>query len=177
MIERESSDHDLGGLKQFLLRARGQFIRIAGRAIERGFNDFLAKIARFALRLEQLDGDIVEGSRVGQYRMGEASAGIADLAVGQRGVSFGFARDGIDEIGRAKRDGDIGQLMRMKKRGVARGKAEAEHADVGIFEQQMMMRLVLHQDRLSGIGSLRPECGAEKNDGREAGDLDRRRIF
>jgi len=57
-------------------------------------------------------------------------------------VDFGFALDGVDDVGGAERDVKIGYIVLMEKSGVVGGDAYAEDADVGIFEDEMMMRLL-----------------------------------
>jgi len=64
------------------------------------------------------------------------------LAVGHDEVDFGFALDGVDDVGGAERDVEIGHVVLMEKGGVVRGDAYAENADVGIFKNEMVMGLL-----------------------------------
>jgi hypothetical protein len=73
--------------------------------------------------------------------VGEAAAGVADLAVGHHQMSFGFALYGVDHVGGTERHVDVGHVVLMEKRGVVRGDAYSEYADVGVFQDEMMMRL------------------------------------
>jgi hypothetical protein len=62
-------------------------------------DDLRAKIAGFALRLQQLDGYIIErdpGICAGNMR--EAAAGVADLSVRHYEMGFGFSGDGVDDV-------------------------------------------------------------------------------
>jgi hypothetical protein len=96
---------------------------------------------RLALRLQQLDGDVVEyDAGIGAGDVREAAARVADLSIGQDYVDFGPAGDGIDEVSGAERDGDVGQVMLMEQRCAMRGNAYAINADVRIFKYELMMR-------------------------------------
>jgi hypothetical protein len=107
----------------------------------------------FALRLQQLDGDVVEchvGFVAGD--VGEAAAGVADLTVGHDQADFGFVLDGVDDIGGTERDVEIGHIVLMEKGGIVRGNAHAENADVGIFKDEMMVRFLRDGDGAGGSG-------------------------
>ena len=71
--------------------------------------------------------------------VGEVAGGVADLAVGHDDAGFGFALDGVDDVGGAEGDVDIWHVVPMKKRGVVRGDAYAEDADVIIFQDEVMV--------------------------------------
>jgi hypothetical protein len=73
--------------------------------------------------------------------VGEAAAGVADLSIVHYQAGFGFSLDGVDDVGGAERHVDVGHVVLMEKRGVVRGDAHAEYADVGVFQDEMMMRL------------------------------------
>jgi hypothetical protein len=64
------------------------------------------------------------------------------LAVGHDEVNFGFVLDGVDDVGGTERDVKIGYIVLMEKGGVVRWDAYAENADVVIFKDEMMMRLL-----------------------------------
>ena len=123
-------------------------------------SNFVAPIVGFALRLEQFDGDVVEGS-VGFVAgdMREAAARVADLAVSHDQMSFGFALNGIDDVGGTERNVNVGYIVLMEKRGFVRGDAHAENADVIVFQDEMMMRLFRDGDC---HGSLRVERKLEQ---------------
>jgi len=53
--------------------------------------------------MEELDGDVVERRvRVVAGDVGEVAGGVSELAVGHHDASFGFAGDGVDDVGGAK---------------------------------------------------------------------------
>jgi hypothetical protein len=98
---------------------------------------------RFTLRFEQFDGDVVEGAAgVGASDVSEAASGVTDLAVGHHDAGFGFALDGVRDVGRAEADVDVGHVVLMEKRGVVRGDAHAENADIIVLKDEMVMRLL-----------------------------------
>jgi hypothetical protein len=63
------------------------------------------------------------------------------LAVGHYQVDFGFALDGIDDVGGTERNVKIGYIVLMEKGGAVGGDAHAENADVFIFEDEVVMGL------------------------------------
>jgi len=54
-------------------------------------------------------------------------------------VDFGPALDGVDDVGGAEGDVEIGHIVLMEKSGAVRRDAYAENADVVIFEDKMMV--------------------------------------
>jgi hypothetical protein len=103
----------------------------------------IAQILRLSLGVEKLDRDVVEGAAgVGAGDVGEAAAGVADLAVGHHDAGFGFSLDSVDDVGRTERNIKVGNIVLVKERCVVRGDAHAEYADVGIFQDEMMVRLL-----------------------------------
>jgi hypothetical protein len=48
-------------------------------------------------------------------------------------MGFGFALDGIDDVGGAERDVEVGDVVLMEESGFVSGNADAENADVGVF--------------------------------------------
>jgi hypothetical protein len=113
-----------------------------------------AQISRFALGLQQLNGDIVEGSAsVGARDMGEAAAGVRNLAVGHYQAGLGLAGHGVDDVGGAEADVNVRQVVPMEKRSVVGGDADAENASIGIFKHEMMVRLVRNRDRDRRLGA------------------------
>jgi len=90
--------------------------------------------------MKQLDSDVVErSSGVGAGDVGEVAGGVAELAVGHNEMGFGPALDGVDDVGRAERNVQVRYIVLMKKRGVMRGDAHAEDADVVIFQDEMVV--------------------------------------
>jgi hypothetical protein len=81
------------------------------------------------------------------------------LAVGHDDAGLGSALNGVYNVGRAKRNVKIRNIVLMQKRRVVGGDAYAEYADVLIFQDQMMMRLLREGN---GYGSLGGECGSEQ---------------
>jgi hypothetical protein len=97
--------------------------------------------------MQQLDRDVIEGAAgVGASDVGEVAARVADLAIGHYDTGFGFSLDGVDDVGGAKRNINVRHIMLVEKRGVVRGDAYSEDADVGVFQDKMMMRLVRDGD-------------------------------
>jgi hypothetical protein len=85
--------------------------------------------------------------------MREAAAGVTHLAVGHVDVGFRFAGDGVDDVGGAEAEVNVGGVVLVEKRGFVRGDDGAEDADVIIFDEEMMMRLVRHGDGGGGLGA------------------------
>jgi len=54
-------------------------------------------------------------------------------------MSFGLACDGIDDIAGAERHVNVGHVVLVEKCGVVRGNAHAKNADIGIFQDEMMV--------------------------------------
>jgi len=71
--------------------------------------------------------------------VGEVAGGVAELAVGHDEMGFGFALDGVDNIGGAERDVEVGDVVLVEKSGFMRGDAHAEDADVVIFKDEMVV--------------------------------------
>jgi len=74
------------------------------------------------------------------------------LAVGHDQVDFGFALDGVDDVGGAERDVKIGYIVLMEKSGIVGGDAHAENADVFIFEDEMVVRFLWDGNGGGGLG-------------------------
>ena len=99
-------------------------------------------VSRLAPGMKKFDGDVVEvhvGFVAGD--VGEVARGVAELAVGHDDAGFGSALDGVDDVGGAKRNVKIRNIVLVKKRGAVRGDAYAEDADVIIFQDEMMVGL------------------------------------
>src|SRR5260370_5168083 len=93
--------------------------------------------------MKELDGDVVEGSvRFVVGDVGEVAGGVAELAVGHDEAGFRPALDGINDVGGAERNVQVWNIVLVKKRGVVRGDADAEDADVIIFEDEMVVRFL-----------------------------------
>jgi hypothetical protein len=94
----------------------------------------------FTLRFQEFDGDVVEGD-VGFVSgdVGEVAGGVAELAVGHDEMGFGFALDGVDDVGGAERDIEVGDVVLVEESGFVRGDADAENADVVVFEDEVVM--------------------------------------
>jgi len=105
-----------------------------------------------SLRLQQFDGDVVEGS-VGFVAgdVGEVAGGVAELAVGHDEMSFGFALDSVDDVGGAERDVEVGDVVLMEKSGFVRRDAHAEDADVVVFEDEVVVGFFGDGDRGGGL--------------------------
>lgn len=64
------------------------------------------------------------------------------MAIGHHEMGFRFVLDGVDDVGGTKRDVDVGHIVLMEQSGFVRGNAYAEDADVGIFQDEMVVRLL-----------------------------------
>jgi hypothetical protein len=54
-------------------------------------------------------------------------------------MSFRLACDGVDDIAGAEGHVDVGHIVLVEKRGIVRGNAYAKNADIGIFQDEMMV--------------------------------------
>jgi hypothetical protein len=88
-----------------------------------------------------------------------AAGRVADLAVGHDDTGFGPTLDGVDNVGGAERNVNVGNIVLVKKRGIVRGEANAEDADVIVFKNEMVVGLLRDGD---GDGSLRAEGKCEQ---------------
>ncbi|PYT51431.1 MAG: hypothetical protein DMG44_02940 [Acidobacteria bacterium] len=84
--------------------------------------------------------------------VGEVAGRVAELAVGHYQADFGFALDGVDDVGGAERDVEIGHVVLMEKGGVVGGDAYAENADVIIFKDEMVVRFLGDGNGGGGLG-------------------------
>src|SRR6266446_1975004 len=93
--------------------------------------------------MQQFDGDVIEDEAgIGPGDVGEVAGGVAELAVGHDEVDFGFALDGVDDVGGTEGDVEIGHVVLMEKSGFVGGDAYAENADVIVFKHEMVVRLL-----------------------------------
>ena len=112
-----------------------------------------AQIAGLTLGMEKFDSDVVEwhaGFVAGDVC--EAAAGVAHLAVCQHETDFGFVLDGVDDVGGTEGHIDVGHIVLMEKSGLVSGDVYAENADVGIFKDEVMVRLLGDGDGGGGLG-------------------------
>jgi len=79
------------------------------------------------------------------------------LAVGHHEPDFGFALDGVDDVGGAERDVEIGHIVLMEKSGFVGGDAHAENADVGVFKDKMVVGFLGDGNGGGGLG-VRGKC-------------------
>jgi hypothetical protein len=70
--------------------------------------------------------------------------------------------NGVDDIGGAKRDVNVGHIVLVKKSGIMRGDAHAEDADVGVFKHKMMMWLFRDGNGHRSLGAER-KCEKEQD--------------
>ena len=90
--------------------------------------------------MEKFDRNVVKDKAgIGAGDMGEAAAGVADLAVRHYEMSFRLACNGIDDIAGAEGHVDVRHVVLVEKCGVVRGNAHAKNADIGIFQDEMMV--------------------------------------
>jgi len=65
--------------------------------------------------MKEFDGDVVEGAAgVGAGDVGEVAGGVADLAVSHDDAGFGFALDGVDDVGGAEGNVEVGNVVLVK---------------------------------------------------------------
>jgi len=103
-------------------------------------NDLCASISRLTLGVKEFDGDVVKVHvRFVADDVGEVAGGVAELAVGHHDAGLGFALDGVDDVGGTEGNVEIRNIVLVKKRGVMRGDAHAEDADVIIFQDEMVV--------------------------------------
>jgi hypothetical protein len=109
---------------------------------------------RLALGMKEFDGDVVEGE-VGIVAgdVGEVAGGVAELAVGHDEMGFGFAFDGVDDVGGAERDVEVGDIVLMEKGGFVGGDGYAEDADVFVFEDEVVVGLLGDGDGGGGLSA------------------------
>jgi hypothetical protein len=105
------------------------------------------------LGLQEFDGDVVEGG-VGFVAgdVGEMAGGVAELAVGHDEMGFGFALDGVDDLGGAERDVEVGDVVLVEKSRFAGGDADPEDTDVIVFQDEMVVRFLGNGDGGGGLG-------------------------
>jgi hypothetical protein len=72
-------------------------------------------------------------------------------------VNFGFVLDGVDDIGGAERDVEVGDIVLMQQSGFVRWDTDAEDADVFVFEDEMVVRFLGDGYTGGGLGVER-EC-------------------
>jgi len=110
--------------------------------------------------MKEFDGDVVEGG-VGEVSgdVREVAGGVAELSVGHYEMDFGLVLHGVDDVGGAERNVKVGHVVLVEKSGFVRRNANAEDADVFIFEDKVVMRFLWDGD---GSGSLGAEREREK---------------
>jgi hypothetical protein len=70
-------------------------------------------------------------------------------------MGFGFAGDGVDDVSGTQRHVDVGQVVLVKERGLVRGDIHAEYADVGVFQDELVMRLLRDGNGDRGLSAER----------------------
>jgi hypothetical protein len=68
-------------------------------------------------------------------------------------MGFGFALDGVDDVGGAERDVEVGHVVLMEKCGFVRGDVYAEDADVFVFEDEVVVGFLGDGDGGGGLGT------------------------
>jgi hypothetical protein len=108
------------------------------------------------LRLQEFDGDVVEGE-VGIVAgdVGEVAGRVTELAVGHDEMGFGFALDGVDDVSGAERDVEVGDVVLVEKRGFVGGDGYAEDADVVVFEDEVVVGFLGNGDGGGRLGAGR----------------------
>jgi hypothetical protein len=80
-------------------------------------------------------------------------------------MGFGFALDGVDDVGGAERDVEVGDIVLMEKRGFVGGDSYAEDAHVVVFEDEVVVGFLGDRDGSGGL-SIHRKC-EEKSSGAE----------
>jgi hypothetical protein len=116
-------------------------------------HDLCASISRFALGLQEFDGDVVESTAgVGAGDVGEVAGGVAELAVRHDDAGFRPALHGVHDVGRAERNIKVGNIVLMEKRGGVSGEAYAKDADVVIFQDEVVVGFFREGDGDRSLG-------------------------
>lgn len=119
-------------------------------------NYFFTEIVRFALGLQQFDGDVVEGAAgVGAGDVGEMAGGIAKLTVGHHNAGFGATLNGVHNVGGTEGKIKVRNVVLVEKRGGMRRDAYAEDADVIVFEDEVMAGLSFEGNGFRSLGVQR----------------------
>jgi hypothetical protein len=72
--------------------------------------------------------------------------------------------DGVDDISGTEGYVEIGHIVLMEKSGVVGGDAYAENADVIIFQDEMMVRLLGDGNGVHGVSSLGTQGQSQKSE-------------
>jgi len=123
-----------------------------GLAVERTIDNLVAEIARLTLRAEEFDGDIVEGDADGGGYVGEAAFGVADLAIDQLWMGFGFALHRVDDVGRAETYVDVVEVVAVQQAALVGGNNHAKNVDVGILEDFVVIGFLREGDGGGRLG-------------------------
>jgi len=109
------------------------------------YNGGLAYIASLCLRTEKFDGDVAEGS-VGKVAgdVGEAAARKMRFAILELKMDFGLVADGVDDIGGTKGNVNVVVVVLMKQRVFVWRDFDVIHADIFVFDFQVMVRFAGH---------------------------------
>jgi hypothetical protein len=83
------------------------------------------------------------------------------LAVGHDEIGFGFALDGVDYIGGPERDVEVGDVVLMEESGFVRRDADAEDADVIVFEDEVVVGFFGDGNSFRSLGAQR-KCEQEQ---------------
>jgi hypothetical protein len=67
-------------------------------------------------------------------------------------MGFGFALDGVDDVGGAERDVQVGDVVLVEEGGFVGRDADAKDADVVIFEDEMVVGFLGNGDGGGGLG-------------------------
>lgn len=82
-------------------------------------------------------------------------------------MDFGLVQNGVDDVGRTQRNVNVVVVVLVKLRVFMRWNFDVVHADIFIFDFQVMVRLAgrissRKRDRLLGLGAER-EGGSKRN--------------
>src|SRR5882724_6211874 len=98
--------------------------------------------------MEEFNGDVVEGDADGGGYVGEAAFGVADLAIDQLWMDFGFALHGVDDVGGAQAYVGVIEVVAVQQAALVGGNGYAKDVDVGILEDFVVIGFL--RDRNGG---------------------------
>lgn len=109
--------------------------------------------------LAEFDGDVAEGLRSIVDDVGEVAGSESGLSVLEFAGDRIFAFDGVDDLARAKHDVHVVVVVPVHERVGVRGDVHVEDADLGVFEDELVVRLGGEFDFFHG---LRGEDGGQE---------------
>jgi len=91
---------------------------------------------------------LLKGDADGGGHVGEAAFGVADLAIDQLWMDFGFALHGVDDVGGAQAYVGVIEVVAVQQAALVGGNGYAKDVDVGILEDFVVIGFL--RDRNGG---------------------------